>query len=190
MNAEAERVEIASPEALWSWLEDHHKRQSGVWLVTWKAQHPDRYVGREDVLDALIAHGWIDGRRMKLDEDRTMQWIAPRQQRAWAESYKARAARLIEEGRMHPAGLAAIEAGKASGLWDHFADVDALEVPGDLAQALRTAPVAQAWFADAAPSYRRNVLRWLKGARTDATRSKRIAAIVEASERGEKIPHF
>ena len=78
-------VEVASEAALWDWLSDNHDGE-GAWLVTWKAAHPDRYVGREAVLDALIAHGWIDGRRKKLDADRTVQWIAPRQQQAWARS--------------------------------------------------------------------------------------------------------
>ena len=82
--------------------------------MTWKAQHRDRYVSREVVLDALVAHGWIDGRRLKLDDDRTMQLISPRKQQAWAQSYKTRAARLEDEGRMHPAGCAAVERGQSS----------------------------------------------------------------------------
>jgi hypothetical protein len=68
-----ERVEITSEQALWDWLGQHHERPGSVWLVTWKAAHPDRYVSREAVLDALIAHGWIDGRRLKLDDAQSAQ---------------------------------------------------------------------------------------------------------------------
>jgi uncharacterized protein YdeI (YjbR/CyaY-like superfamily) len=89
----------------------------------------DRYVSRNQVLDALIAHGWIDGRRLTLDTHRTMQLIAPRKQQAWAASYKARADRLIGEGRMHPSGLAALEAGRAIGLWTASDPIDALLEP-------------------------------------------------------------
>lgn len=74
------RVEIASARDLWDWLALHHAEADSVWLVTWKAHHPDRYVSREAVLDALVAHGWIDGRRLKLDDDQTMKLIAPRRQ--------------------------------------------------------------------------------------------------------------
>lgn len=190
MSETAERIEVASAEALWAWLGANCGRDASVWLVTWKAAHPAKYVGREEVLDALIAHGWIDGRRMKLDDDRTMQLIAPRRQRAWAQSYKDRAARLIEEGRMHPKGLAAIAEARASGLWDHFEDVDALVVPADLQSALMSAQPARDWFDAAAPSYRRNLLRWLKAAKTDATRQKRIKAIAAASQKGEKLPQM
>ncbi|MEM9735973.1 MAG: YdeI/OmpD-associated family protein [Pseudomonadota bacterium] len=38
-----------------------------------------------------------------------------------------------------------------------------------------------------APSYQRNVLRWIKLAKTPGTRSKRIAATVSATAKGEKI---
>ncbi len=63
-----ERVEVTSVAALWSWLDAHHDQGDSVLLLTWKAKRRDRYVSREDVLDALLAHGWIDGRRYALDE--------------------------------------------------------------------------------------------------------------------------
>jgi len=184
------KVQVDSVPALWAWLSDHHDRSGSVWLVTYKKHMGDRFVGTGDVLDALIAYGWIDGIRRKLDNDRTMQLIAPRQTQAWAQSYKDRAARLIDEGRMLPPGLAAIDAAKANGLWDYWADVDALICPDDLAQALVARPSARTYFDASAPSYRRNLLRWVKLAKTDATRAKRIAEIVAASHTGEKIPQM
>ena len=149
--------------------------------MTWKAAHPQKYVSRDDILDALMAYGWIDGRRFTVDQDRTAQLIAPRQTQAWSQSYKDRVARLRDAGRMHPAGEAAVAAGKASGLWDFFADVDRLIVPDDLAETLDR----PAW--DALPkAYRRNVLRWIKLAKTPATRSKRIAKTVDATRNGQR----
>lgn len=62
-----ERVEITAADELWGWLQKHQNSPNSVWLVTWKAAHPDRYVSRDTVLDALIAFGWIDRRRLKLD---------------------------------------------------------------------------------------------------------------------------
>ncbi|MEO0681250.1 MAG: YdeI/OmpD-associated family protein [Pseudomonadota bacterium] len=184
-----ERVEVASAAALRDWLAARPGRSQGVWLVTFKKAVPDKYVSREAVLDALLAFGWVDGRRKALDATRTMQLITPRRTEAWAQSYKDRAARLIEDGRMAPPGLAAIEASKAAGLWDHWSDVDALIDPPDLTQALRQVGATQRW-AEAAPSYRRNVLRWIKLAKTEPTRAKRIAAAAQAAAAGEKLPQM
>ncbi|MEM1428797.1 MAG: YdeI/OmpD-associated family protein [Pseudomonadota bacterium] len=187
---ETPRVEVRGTDDLWHWLDAHHGQDGSVWLVTYKRNVPENYISREEVLDALIAHGWIDGRRMKLDDARTMQLIAPRKQQAWADSYKQRAARLIDEGRMRPSGLRSVEAGKASGLWDFYADVDALIVPPDLAVALAALPPSQDHFAAFAPSARRNILRWIKIAKTERTRAKRIAEVARLASENRKPPQM
>lgn len=181
------QVEVRSAEELRNWLAAHHAQAESVWLVTWKKAPGAPYVSIAQVLDELIAFGWIDGLRRKLDEARTMQLISPRRQQAWAQTYKDRAARLETEGRMHPAGLAAIAAAKAAGRWDETAAVDALEVPDDLAAALGDHGDT---FDALAPSYRRNVLRWLHGAKRPETRAARIARILDSVARGEKLPQL
>ncbi|MEM9797941.1 MAG: YdeI/OmpD-associated family protein [Pseudomonadota bacterium] len=185
-----ERFEITGSDALWHWLAQNHDRPDGLWLVTWKkAADRDRYVSRDAVLDALIAHGWVDGRRMVLDDERTMQWISPRRRQVWARTYKQRAERLEAEGRMQPAGAAAVEAGRASGLWTASDPVDDLLVPADLRAALRTRQ-AETWFDGSAPSYRRNVLRWIAGAKGAATRESRIDIVTAHAARQEKVPNY
>lgn len=184
------RVEIHSAADLRAWLVTHHEQTESVWLVTWKKAPGSPYVSREEVLDELVAFGWIDGLRRKLDQDRTMQLISPRKQQAWAANYKRRAERLEAEGRMHHAGRAAIAAAMAAGRWDETAEVDALIIPSDLDQAFGAHETAQQFFHAAAPSYRRNVLRWLHGAKRAETRACRIARIVELSAKGEKVPQL
>lgn len=182
-----EQVEVKDVRSLWDWLETHHGQEASVLLLTYKAARREWYVSRDAVLDALIAYGWIDGRRYVVDADRTAQLIAPRGTQMWAQSYKDRAQALEAEGRMRPAGRAAVAAGRVSGVWDFMADVDRLEVPEDLAQALGG---ARAVWDGLAPSYRRNVLRWIKLAKTAPTRAKRIAQAAQATADGVKIPQM
>ncbi len=184
------RIEISSAGELRSWLADNHTQDESIWLVTWKKHNAARYVSRDEVLDELVSFGWIDGVRRKLDDDRTMQLVSPRRTQYWAKSYKDRAARLIAENRMAEAGLASIESGKNSGLWDFMDDVDALIVPDDLAAALAATSDAAERFDSLAPSYRRNVLRWIKLAKTPATRAKRIERTAHTTARGERIPQM
>ena len=184
-----ERVEVSSSIQLWDWLLTAHTQHESVWLVTWKAANRDKYVSRDEVLDALIAFGWIDGRRMKLDEERTMQLIAPRQEQAWARTYIQRAERLEAEGRMQDPGRAAIRRAKTSGCYDSMAEVDDLIEPEALKVALRAGRATSRWDG-AAPSYRRNILRWIAKAKRDSTKEKRITTVVEHCIRGEKIPNY
>ncbi len=134
-----------------------------------------------------ITYGWIDGVRRKVDADRTKQLISPRRQHVWADTYKQRADRLETEGRMKALGRAKIAQAKAAGLWDALAHVDALDVPSDLTDALGT---GSDWFQNAAPSYRRNVLRWIASAKKPDTRIKRIGIVAEHAQNGKKVPNY
>ena len=185
-----EKVLIGCEDALWEWLEENAAQDESVWLVTFKKAMGPGYVSREQVLDALVAHGWIDGRRKSLDEARTMQLVGPRRTPLWAESYCARAERLMAEGRMHPLGQKAVHKAKAEGHWRSLPDVDALELPDDLAAALSEDARAAEWWDRAAPSYRRNVLRWVATAERQETREGRIMSVVEASQQGERLRHL
>ena len=183
------QVEIRTADDLWDWLSTHHGRSGSVWLVTWKAAHRDRYVSNSQVLDALVAFGWVDGRKLKLDEARVMQLISPRKQKAWAQSYRDRAARLEQEGRMMPPGRAALEAARQSAVFDSMQPVDALEEPSDLVEALDKVG-GYDWWVTAAPSYRRNVLRWIASAKGNDTRLKRIRSVSEHAAEGKKVPNY
>jgi uncharacterized protein YdeI (YjbR/CyaY-like superfamily) len=185
-----EKVEVISAAEWRAWLESHFDQTESIWLVTYKKHTGEKYIPHSDVLDEMLCFGWIDGIGRKLDEDRTMQLMSPRRTQVWAKTYKDRAARLIEEGRMHEAGLRSIEESKRLGLWDVMEDVDALINPADLVEALQTQPPAFEYFTGCAASYRRNVLRWIKSAKTKKTRAKRIQNTVELSAKREKIPHL
>lgn len=183
-----EQVTVTSAAELEVWLAANHAQDASVWLVTFKSHLPEKYVSRDDVLDGLLAWGWIDGIRRKRDADTTMQLISPRKTQHWAKSYKDRVARLAQEGRMRPPGRAVVDCDKASGLWNFMDDVDALIQPEDLVAALSTD--GKAHFDAAAPSYRRNVLRWIKLAKTPATRAARIAKVADFASRNRRIPQM
>ncbi|MEM6803181.1 MAG: YdeI/OmpD-associated family protein [Bacteroidota bacterium] len=182
-----DQVEIVSQEDLRSWLMENHKQEESVWLVTYKKSEGEKYVSRWQVLDELICFGWIDGIRRKLDDRKTMQLISKRRVEHWAKSYKERAAKLIEEGSMHEAGLATIEASKANGLWNFMDDVDNLIIPKDLANELSKLEGAAAFFDSINPSSKRFVLRWIKLAKTDKTRQSRIKKLAMLSAKEEKL---
>ena len=183
-----EQVEIESAEQLRQWLLSNHQQRDSIWLVTYKKVEKAKYVSREEVLDELLCFGWIDGIRRKLDEKRTMQLISPRQVQHWAKSYKERAAKLIEEGKMHQAGIHSIEASKKSGLWNFMDEVDNLIIPKDLQEALEKHKGASAFFEAINDSSKRFVLRWIKLAKTDKTRLNRVNKIAALSAAGKKLP--
>lgn len=185
-----EQVEVTSAEALRAWLAAHHGQEESVWLVRWLKHAGARSVPVDAILDELLCWGWVDGIARKLDAERTLRLISPRRHQRWTRTYKERAARLIAEGRMQPPGLSAIEKARSTGGWDELDHVDGLVEPLELVAALDDCPAARAWWDASAPSYRRNVLRWLALAKTSATLGRRVAQAVDLAARGEKVPQM
>ena len=86
------------------------------------------------------------------------------------------------EGKMHPVGLAKIEAAKQDGSWNALDAVERLEVPPDLAQALEANPAAKSYF-DAFPrSVKRAILEWISNAKRAETRQNRVEETVRLAE--------
>ncbi len=182
------QVEISSVKELRDWLLHNHTQKESVWLVTYKKERADKYVSVQEVLDELLCFGWIDGIRRKLDELRTMQLISPRQAQHWTKTYKDRFLKLEKEGRMTDAGRAAVELSKQKGLWNFMDDVDALIKPADFIQALTAQPPALECFDAFAASSKRFMLRYIKLAKTAATRQKRINEITLLAKQNKKLP--
>ena len=182
------QVDVKSVSQLRNWLLQNHHQKESIWLVTFKKEVQDNYVSIQEVLDQLLCFGWIDGTRRKLDETRTMQLIAPRKVEHWAKTYKERFSKLEALGLVHQAGFDSVSASKKAGLWDFMDDVDNLIVPTDLQNELNENQTANQFFYYLSPSNKRFVLRYLKLAKTEKTRQKRIIEIVTLSVQNKKTP--
>lgn len=183
------KIVISSKNELWEWLDENHSSEQSFLLVTWKKTNTAKYISRDAVLDALLAYGWIDGRRYALDKDRTMQLICKRKQQNWTQTYRNRVEKLLLDGKLKEAGLATMRLAQQNGTWLANQNVDNLETPDTLLDALDVEQ-GLAWWQSAALSYKRNVLRWLNLAKTDETRQKRINAIAKACRDGQKIKNL
>jgi uncharacterized protein YdeI (YjbR/CyaY-like superfamily) len=157
------------------WLELHHTRTQGVWLISYKKTTGKPRFDYDEAVEEALCFGWIDSKPNKLDDERSMLWFAPRKAgTGWSKINKARAEKLIEAGTMTLAGLAKIDAAKEDGSWSALDTIEALEVPSDLAAALSANPIAQQHF-DAFPrSVKRAILEWISTARKPETRAKRV----------------
>ncbi len=181
------KVEISSKKELWDWLESNCNQTESVWLVTFKKIERQKYVSRDEVLDALIAFGWIDGVRSQVDDHRTMQLISPRKTRPWAKSYKLRAQKLVSLGLMKPTGMAEIQKAIQNGGWDEMSEVDDLVIPDDLHSALSRQGQALIFFERFPDSIKRNILRWIASAKTDETRKKRVQMTVTEAKENRRV---
>jgi uncharacterized protein YdeI (YjbR/CyaY-like superfamily) len=176
--------------AAWrTWLGAHHE-EPGVWLVLAKKGHTEpTTLTYEQALDEALCHGWIDGQVRRRDERAYRQRFTPRRSRSqWSERNVGKVERLLAEGRMHPAGLAAVAQAKAQGSWDAaYPGQASIEVPADLADALAAEHAARATFEGLSSQNRYAVLYRIHSAKRSDTRARRIEQFVGMLARGETI---
>ena len=163
-----------------NWLKSNHTQAEGIWLVTYKKNSEMPYLAYNEIVEEALCFGWIDSLPRKLDEQRTMLYISPRKpQSNWSKANKNRIAKLLQQGLMTPAGIEKVERAKADGSWSFLDDVEALILPDDLQQALTQNAIAEQYFTAFPPSVKRGILEWIKNAKRQETRNRRIAKTVE-----------
>jgi uncharacterized protein YdeI (YjbR/CyaY-like superfamily) len=187
-----ELPELLLPDApAWrQWLEDNHAGSPGAWVVlAKKGTTQPTSLTYDQALEEAVCYGWIDGQLGRRDEATYRQRFTPRRPRsAWSAGNVGLAGRLITDGRMRPAGLAAVEGAKADGRWEAaYAGSANIEVPADLAKALAADPQATAAFERLNRLNRYAVLYRVTTATSAKTRARRIDRFVSMLSRGEAI---
>lgn len=185
-----EQPELTVPDAAaWrAWLAEHHTEPAGVWLVlAKKGTTSPTSLTYDEALDEALCFGWIDGQVRRGDDSTYFQRFTPRRKRSpWSQRNVGIVARLTEEGRMHPAGLAEVRRAQEDGRWEAaYGGVATMEVPGDLVAALAAQPRAQAMFDVLTSQNRFAILYRLAGAKRAETRERRLADFVAMLARGE-----
>ncbi|SEF29576.1 YdeI/OmpD-associated family protein [Variovorax sp. NFACC27] len=182
-------VECTNAASWARWLKRHHASAAGVWLRIAKKDSGIASIDYAAALEEALCWGWIDGQRKSDDAQYFQQRFTPRTKRSiWSQINRAKVLKLIEEGRMQPAGHAEIERAKADGRWDAaYEGVAAATVPPDLQAALDANKKAAKFFATLDSRNRFAVLFRTQSAKKPETRARRIAQFVEMLAKGEKI---
>jgi uncharacterized protein YdeI (YjbR/CyaY-like superfamily) len=184
---ELRRVRPKSRQAWRVWLQKHHASSSGVWLVYAKKHSGLASLTYNDAVEEALCFGWIDSLNRTIDDERTQQLFTPRRPGSrWSRSNKERVERLLADGLIEPAGLAAIEAAKASGAWTALDDVENLVVPDDLAASFAAHPGSAEHWEAFPPSVRRAILVWILDAKRPETRARRIAETASEAAAGRR----
>ncbi|HWV57607.1 MAG TPA: YdeI/OmpD-associated family protein, partial [Longimicrobiales bacterium] len=181
--------ECASQGEWEAWLEANHDSAKEVWLRLAKKGTGVVTVTREEALEIALMCGWIDGLAKTQDATYWLQRFTPRTKRSkWSRLNCEAVERLIAEGRMKPAGLAAVDAAKADGRWEAaYAPPSQIEVPQELQERLDQNPAARAAFEALNSQNRYAILFRIADAKKPETRSRRIEQFVEMLARGQKL---
>ncbi|WP_295656043.1 YdeI family protein [uncultured Nocardioides sp.] len=189
MAVDLEELLVPDPGAWRAWLEEHHDTSPGVWLVLTKKGGTRTTMTWATAVDEALCFGWIDGQARRRDDETSLQRMTPRRPRSmWSARNVAHIDRLEREGRMTPAGRAAVEAAKADGRWDAaYAPPSEAVVPDDLLAAIAADPAAQAMFEVLTKTNRYALIHRLGQVKRAETRERRIGEFVAMLARQETV---
>ena len=176
-------------QAFEAWLAQQPPDASGAWLRFAKTGAPEQTLGKSDAIDSALAYGWVDGQLGPVDEYCFKTRFTPRKRGSiWSKLNCERIARLVEAGRMTPAGQAQVDAAKADGRWAAaYAPQSQAELNADLDAALEARPKARAFFDTLDAANRYAVLWRVHQAKGPDKRAAKIAEMVAKLERGEAL---
>jgi uncharacterized protein YdeI (YjbR/CyaY-like superfamily) len=171
-----------------SWLEKNHVICAEAWLVHYKKSSGNKNLNHFDAVEEALCFGWIDSKLKKIDEERFILRYSPRKPKSiWSKINKETAEKMICLGKMTKAGFDKIEEAKKRGFWDTaYTNLVKKRLPSDLKKALLVNKIAWNNFQQFANSYRNTYIGWVKGAKTEKTRKKRISEVVKRSLKNKK----
>ncbi|MEW2143397.1 YdeI/OmpD-associated family protein [Micromonospora vinacea] len=186
-SAELAELVVADADALRAWLAVNHASSPGVWLALTRKGGTVTTVTWQQAVDEALCAGWIDGQARKRDEESSWIRFTPRRSRSsWSQRNVANVARLEEQGRMLPAGRAAVDAAKADGRWAAaYAPPSEAEVPEDLLAAIAAEPAAQAMLDVLTKANRFALIHRLNAVKRAETRERKIGEFVAMLARHE-----
>ena len=186
----SEPVFFETPAAFRAWFAKHahrhaelivgfHKVGSGVASITWP-----------ESVDEALCVGWIDAVRKRIDEHRYQIRFTPRKTTStWSAINIERVRVLTEEGRMTATGLAVFahrrEAKSRIYAYEQGEDVS---LPAADVALFRRNRSAWAFFERQPAGYRKRMSWRIISAKFAATHDRRLAALIAASARGERLP--
>jgi uncharacterized protein YdeI (YjbR/CyaY-like superfamily) len=168
-----------------SWLEQNHGTQSEIWLIFYKKHTGKPTIPYSDAVEEAICFGWIDSIVRRIDDEKFVRKFTPRQDTSkWSPSNISRTEKMINQGRMTEAGRQKID---ESALNREVKPKKEYVLPAHMEETLKAHQKAWDNFVTLAPGYKQQYIRWVISAKREETQKRRLAELITALEKNEKL---
>jgi uncharacterized protein YdeI (YjbR/CyaY-like superfamily) len=165
------------------WLAANHVAAGEVWVGYYRKGAGKTAMTYPEAVEEGLCYGWIDGIGYRIDDEVHANRFTPRRKgSSWSARNIAAIADLTRAGRMHPAGLKAFEERDRSKDMPYMQENPLRQqLPPRLEARIKAEPAAWAYWQVQAPGYRRQAAFWVLSAKQEATRERRLKALIEDS---------
>jgi uncharacterized protein YdeI (YjbR/CyaY-like superfamily) len=177
-----------TPAEFRAWLESNHDSADELILGLHKKGSGKPSITLREAQDEALSFGWIDGKAQSIDEKSWAIRLTPRRPGSVWSAVNIKAAHdLIASGRMTPAGLAAFEKRDEKRAKRYSYERENPKFDAASEAAFRENMKAWQFFRAQPAGYQRLHTWWVMSAKREETRQKRLAVLIEMSERRRRI---
>ena len=177
-----------SPDDFREWLERNHDSAEELVTGLHKTSSGKPSITLREAQDEAICFGWIDGVAHGLDESSYTIRFTPRKPKSvWSAVNIKRAHALIGAGRMTPAGLAAFEKRDERRAKQYSYERENPDFDAASEHTFRGNTAAWDFFRAQPPGYQRLQTWWVMSAKTEPTRARRLAVLIQISAERSRI---
>lgn len=172
----------ASNRKKWrTWLKKNHTEEREVWLVYYKKHTAKLSVSYPDSVEEALCFGWIDGIKNSLGEQEYSHRFTPRKTGSeWSPLNIRLAQKMIEEGKMTPAGLTR---------FNQRVEYDKeiltpkskknISLTPETTKGLKSNKKAWENFNNLSPSQKKLHIGWIQSAKKQETRERRLKEVIK-----------
>jgi uncharacterized protein YdeI (YjbR/CyaY-like superfamily) len=171
------------------WLIKNHATANELFVAHYKKASGKVSITYAEAVDEALCFGWIDGVVRKIDEDVYGHRFTPRKADSiWSLVNIKHVERLTAAGKMMPAGIAAFAARRAdkTGIYS-FEQTVAITFSTAQLKQFKANKKAWIFWQLQPPGYQRNATFFVTSAKLEATRQKRLALLIDSSEKGLRL---
>src|SRR5947209_2318537 len=97
-----------------AYMEKEPRSSKGCWLKLSKKGSAQQTITKQAAIESALCYGWIDGQLGSFDDQDFLVRVTPRRRHSrWSQKNRSTAEALLAQGRVHPTGIAEIEAAKS-----------------------------------------------------------------------------
>lgn len=177
-----------TPAAFRKWLAANHTKSKELWVGYYKKDTGKASITWPESVDEALCFGWIDGIRKKFDDESYVIRFTPRKPESiWSVVNIRNVERLVKDKRMAEAGLKAYALRKEfrSGIYSY--EQRPAELVEPYASHFKKNKAAWKFFQAQPPGYRKLMTWFIVSAKTEETRQKRLARLIEGSAKGLRL---
>jgi len=168
------------------WLAKNHDSATEIWVIFQKKSTGRQPLSLDAAVEEALCYGWIDGLLKSQDDQSYALRFTPRRKGSgWSESNLRRVRGLIADGKMTPAGMAALDPKWLKG--EPSPRRYAQRLSPDLERSLKGDKEAWAGFLRLPPSHQRMVVAHVMEAKRESTRERRLAGLAAKLRSGKSL---